>query len=204
MKKVNYLLGLVLVVLLCADGFVVGQGMTFYPAITSDEQSALLTGAVQTNDTRNVALGGNLSVDTNTLFIDATTNRVGILTTTPAYTLDVGGQARFSGGIRPNGSMAWDSVGTYNMNQWDGSTARSFFTWNTLVPTNCVTFPYGVVSIASNLTVNGTINQRGQRPDQSRHGLFANEPDVLDGLGCLLRGAGFNERFNDLLHHELI
>jgi len=62
MKKVNYLLGLVLLALLCADGFVVGQGMTFYPAITSDEQSALLTGAVQTNDTRNVALGGNLSV----------------------------------------------------------------------------------------------------------------------------------------------
>jgi len=65
MKKVNYLLGLVLLALLCADGFVVGQGMTFYPAITSDEQSALLTGAVQTNDTRNVALGGNLSVFTN-------------------------------------------------------------------------------------------------------------------------------------------
>jgi len=67
MKKVNYLLGLVLLALLCADGFVVGQGMTFYPAITSDEQSALLIGAVQTNDTRVLNFTNAVTIGTLTV-----------------------------------------------------------------------------------------------------------------------------------------
>ncbi len=61
MKKTNYLLGLVLAVLVCADGFVVGQGMTFYPAITSDEQNALIAGSVQTNHAGNVIINGNVT-----------------------------------------------------------------------------------------------------------------------------------------------
>jgi hypothetical protein len=40
---------------------------------------------------------GNLTVDTNTLFVDATNNRVGILSATPGYPLDVTGDTRIIG-----------------------------------------------------------------------------------------------------------
>jgi hypothetical protein len=46
---------------------------------------------------------GNLTVDTNTLFVDATNNRVGILTTTPSYGLHVQGTGYFNDNVRfPN------------------------------------------------------------------------------------------------------
>lgn len=38
-----------------------------------------------------ISLGNNQSIDTGTMFIDATNNRVGITTTSPAYTLEVAG-----------------------------------------------------------------------------------------------------------------
>ena len=46
---------------------------------------ALTTGTV----TGAFTIGGNLAVDTNTLFVNSSNNRVGINTTTPSYTLDV-------------------------------------------------------------------------------------------------------------------
>jgi len=39
-------------------------------------------------------IGGNLAVDTNTLYVDAANNRVGVGTASPAYTLDVRGQTQ--------------------------------------------------------------------------------------------------------------
>lgn len=45
---------------------------------------------------------GNLSVDTNTLFVDATTNNVGIGSTDPVQKLDVNGNIYGSSGIRLN------------------------------------------------------------------------------------------------------
>lgn len=52
------------------------------------------------------AATGNLAVDTNTLYVDAVNNRVGILTTTPGDPLEVGGIIySSSGGFRfPDGS----------------------------------------------------------------------------------------------------
>lgn len=44
----------------------------------------------------NCKVSGNLVIDTNTLFVDATNNRVGILNATPSYALDVTGQVRIS------------------------------------------------------------------------------------------------------------
>jgi hypothetical protein len=46
---------------------------------------------------------GNLTVDTNTLFVDATNNRVGIGTATPGFDLDVVGPARFSSQLNTSG-----------------------------------------------------------------------------------------------------
>jgi hypothetical protein len=45
----------------------------------------------------NVAVTGNLTVDTNTLYVDSTNNRIGIGTTSPAEALHVVGGGRFTG-----------------------------------------------------------------------------------------------------------
>ena len=48
-------------------------------------------------DTVNFADGTNLSIDTNTLYIDSTNNRVGIANASPSVALDVTGAAKVSG-----------------------------------------------------------------------------------------------------------
>jgi hypothetical protein len=44
-----------------------------------------------------ITMSGNLTVDTNTLFVDATNNRVGVLTTTPSSAFQIGGTAGNTG-----------------------------------------------------------------------------------------------------------
>ena len=46
-----------------------------------------------------VAVTGNLSVDSNTLFVDSANNRVGVLTASPTAPLDVVGDAKVSGNL---------------------------------------------------------------------------------------------------------
>jgi hypothetical protein len=50
-------------------------------------------------DTVNFADGTNLSIDTNTLYIDSTNNRVGIANSSPSVALDVTGDAKVSGDL---------------------------------------------------------------------------------------------------------
>ncbi len=50
-------------------------------------------------DTVNFADGTNLSIDTNTLYIDSTNNRVGIANASPSVALDVTGDAKVSGDL---------------------------------------------------------------------------------------------------------
>ena len=50
-------------------------------------------------DTVNFADGTNLSIDTNTLYIDSTNNRVGIANASPSVALDVTGAAKVSGDL---------------------------------------------------------------------------------------------------------
>lgn len=58
--------------------------------------------AVGTGDT--VAFGG-LNVDSGTLYVDATNNRVGINDTTPSYALDVTGDGRFTTNLTVDGTL---------------------------------------------------------------------------------------------------
>ena len=58
--------------------------------------------AVGTGDT--VAFGG-LNVDSGTLYVDATNNRVGINDTTPSYALDVTGDGRFTTDLTVDGTL---------------------------------------------------------------------------------------------------
>ena len=67
-----------------------------------------LTGTIQTATQPNITsvgtlttatISGNLTVDTNTLFVDSSNNRVGIKTITPTEVLDVNGNIKASGNL---------------------------------------------------------------------------------------------------------
>lgn len=58
--------------------------------------------SVGTGDT--VAFGG-LNVDSGTLYVDSTNNRIGINTTSPAYSLDVTGDGHLTGALTVDGTL---------------------------------------------------------------------------------------------------
>jgi hypothetical protein len=55
------------------------------------------TAAITMDASNNVTLAGDLSVDTNTLYVDSTNNRVGVGTASPGELLDVSGNIRALG-----------------------------------------------------------------------------------------------------------
>lgn len=88
-------------------------------------------GAMSLTTDGRMTLKSDLRVDTSTLTVDATNNRVGIGTTTPDYSLTVGGQLNLNQGVgtgvalRVNGSEALWYNGTYF--SWGfGGTANYF------------------------------------------------------------------------------
>ncbi len=76
-------------------------------ATTKISANVLASGAALTNIntgstidfTKNTSISGNLTVDASTFFVDATNNRVGIGTLTPATTLDIVGSASISANL---------------------------------------------------------------------------------------------------------
>ena len=65
-------------------------------------------------DTVNFADGTNLSIDTNTLYIDSTNNRVGIANASPSVALDVTGAAKVSGDLTVDtNTLKVDSTNNY-------------------------------------------------------------------------------------------
>ena len=79
----------------------------------------------------NIAIDGDLTVDTNTLHVDSTNNRVGIGTTSPAKELDVSGEIRASTGILFGTDTAAANTlddyeeGTWTPELWDSSLSGS-------------------------------------------------------------------------------
>ena len=79
--------------------------------------------------TANVGAGkfsGNLTVDTNTLFVDATNNRVGIGTTTPATALNVLGNIQTQAGASVGADIFTGLNTTLNINTAGASDAITF------------------------------------------------------------------------------
>ena len=76
-----------------SDKFVVARGGANF----SIEGTAVAAAATSVGTLTSLAVTGNLTVDTNTLFVDATNNRVGVGTTSPSVPLEVTGNALLSG-----------------------------------------------------------------------------------------------------------
>jgi hypothetical protein len=71
-----------------------------------------LLGASGTATLASATITGDLTVDTSTLKVDSANNRVGIVKTTPAYPLDVGGRISYSTGIGEGTDLTVSSSGT--------------------------------------------------------------------------------------------
>lgn len=64
---------------------------------------------------------GDLTIDTNTLFVDSTNNRVGIGTLSPSYTLDVSGTGRFTGALSGTSATFSSSVTANGITNGNGT-----------------------------------------------------------------------------------
>ena len=85
--------------------------------ITTDFNSALSV-------LGNAVITGNLNVDSGTFWVDATNNRVGILNTNPAYTMDVSGNINFTGNLYQNGNIFTSGGGS---SQWTTSGSNIYY-----------------------------------------------------------------------------
>ncbi len=95
-----------------ADEYVVARSGSNYRI----DGASVAAAATSVGTLSSLTVSGDLTVDTSTLKVDSTNNRVGILTASPAYALDLAsGIARFdsSGG---DGLRVYGGSGT---NQWD-------------------------------------------------------------------------------------
>ena len=76
----------------------------------------------------NISTTGDLTVDTNTLYVDSTNNRVGVATTTPQHELDVYGNFNFQS-ISPPGALTSANTGASgNISQLSCSYYVTFIT----------------------------------------------------------------------------
>ena len=99
---------------------------------------------------------GNLTVNTNTLFVDAANNRVGVLNATPAVALDVTGAAAVSGNVTTAGTVFINSPSLTN-----GRLATKHSTnseWVGIFEHNN-TSPFGMRVNYTGASPNGTTNQ---------------------------------------------
>ena len=80
-------------------------------------------------------VGGDLTVDTNTFYVDSTNNRVGVGTVSPTQALDVTGDIVTSGGVYLGGTVAANYLDDYEEGTWtptlSGNTTAGTMTGNT-------------------------------------------------------------------------
>ena len=111
--------------------FVNAQNQRVGVNTTSPSVALDVDGAI--NATGNIVFGGqlnltgNLTVDTDTLFVDATNNRVGINTLSPASTLDVNGTLRCNDNFRLARSSIAPAVTFNNSNYAGGDGQIAYF-----------------------------------------------------------------------------
>lgn len=110
---------------------------TFSGSLAADSVSTGQVSCTGIGVTGNATLTGDLTVDTNTLKVDTTNNRVGVLNSSPSYPLDVVGDINLTGNVNIEGSSCYGktsigstvttssltSVGTLNSLNVSGNSA---------------------------------------------------------------------------------
>ena len=92
-------------------------------------------------------VSGNVSVQGNNLIINSVTNRVGLGTTTPAYTLDIVGDV-YAKTYRQNNNVVWDT--SYSATKtFDAFSGGNYFPENTADTTSITGLSSGVGSAGS-------------------------------------------------------
>ena len=114
-----------------------------------------------------IIIAGNLTVDTNTLFVDSVNNRVGIGTATPAYRLDVGsGDVNFTNGTTLRWGTTFGIQGNNGNLRLDGGVGSIRFTSlgdisRMYVDCNNGNIGIGTTTPTERLTVSGNISVSG-------------------------------------------
>jgi len=138
-----------------------------------------------TGANQNVNLGNNnLTIDTNTLFVDSTNNRVGIGTTSPSYALTVIGAGRFTNGLYVSGGVLQsNTIKSYNSNT-DLTLGTYTAGYDVLLNPSSGNVGIGTTSPQQKLHVNGNI---------LANGTINSTVDVcIQGNNCLSGNGGLN------------
>jgi len=106
---------------------------------------------------------GNLNIDSGTLYVDASNNRVGIGTTSPLSTLHVEGTSRF---VASNSALFNGTTGTYSTWLYNGTAVGDIGTGNQVFSGGSNT-DFGVTSRSSTSLVFGTNTTERARIDSS-------------------------------------
>jgi len=115
-----------------------------------------------------IQANNNLTVDTNTLFVDGSINRVGIGTTTPTHTLTVVGDINATGAVF---SSAVNISGNLNL----GTTVN-------------ITSSSGDISLAGNLRVGGYVNASGDLNINNRFNVTASSGNAITSGNAYVLG----------------
>ncbi len=141
-------------------------------------QGTLADSAVQPNDSPTF---GGLTVDTDTLYVDATNNRVGIGTSSPSAVLEVAKDANPSVKLDDIGNWAvelhnYGSIGSFAIDNGGTERMRIDSSGNVGI---------GKISPATPLDVNGTVTATA----------FAGDGSALTGIAAGAGGGGSDEIF---------
>lgn len=147
-------------------------------------ESPTFTGTTTSN---NHVITGNLTVDTNTLFVDSTNNRVGIATTSPTVPLHSNGEAFISGLLTIGRTNASDEGGEIRLcRSTDNAAYWTIDTFGSTSSPNLRIFNEGVVKLS--IDSSGRVNTPNQ-PAFRYHGFAINASGMQGGSAPLNIGS---------------
>tara|TARA_B110000503_G_scaffold12891_1_gene17563 strand:- start:2253 stop:3404 length:1152 start_codon:yes stop_codon:yes gene_type:complete len=122
------------------------------------------TGTTTSTGTGSVVLSiaptfsGNVTVDTNTLFVDSVNDRVGIGTITPLHKLDVAGDIRFTGDIYKGNVL--QSLGGAFLTNGVAPNRKAYYTDGPVGIANVSALTTQTLQIGANVVVNDTASDK--------------------------------------------